>query len=74
CENIGTKSGPEKPGPGTKHWKKISLGDLSPSKCDHPHLPMFLQNVETDLENLEQPSDCWNRTPLLCQVPPQGLV
>ncbi|GBM03244.1 hypothetical protein AVEN_142537-1 [Araneus ventricosus] len=62
---------PEKPGPGTKHWEEISLGDLFPPKCDHPHLSMFLQNVETDLETLEQPSDYWNRTPLLCRVQPQ---
>ncbi|GBN59765.1 hypothetical protein AVEN_10558-1 [Araneus ventricosus] len=73
-ENSETKPGAEKPGPGTKHWEEISLGDLLPSKFDHPHLPMFLQNVETDLETLEQPSDYWNRTPLLCKVQPQGLV
>ncbi|GBN45836.1 hypothetical protein AVEN_2229-1 [Araneus ventricosus] len=30
--------------------------NLGPSKFDHPHLPIFLQNVETDLETLEQPS------------------
>ncbi|GBN78749.1 hypothetical protein AVEN_2014-1, partial [Araneus ventricosus] len=35
---------------------------------------MFLQNVVTDLETLEQPSDYWNRTPLLCKVQTQGLV
>ncbi|GBL79246.1 hypothetical protein AVEN_92468-1 [Araneus ventricosus] len=60
------------PGPGTKHWEEISLGDLLPSQFDHPHLPMFLQNVETDLETLEQPSDYWNGTPPLCKL--QGLV
>ncbi|GBN54982.1 hypothetical protein AVEN_267611-1, partial [Araneus ventricosus] len=51
-ENSGTKPGPEKPGTGTKNWEGISLGDLLPSKFDHPHLPMLLQNVETDLETL----------------------
>ncbi|GBO07504.1 hypothetical protein AVEN_105703-1, partial [Araneus ventricosus] len=73
-ENSGTKPGAEKSGPGAKHWEEISLGDLLPSKFDHSHLPMFLQNVETDLETFLQSSDYWNRTPLLCKVQPQGLV
>ncbi|GBM98943.1 hypothetical protein AVEN_265689-1 [Araneus ventricosus] len=32
----------------------LVFGDLLPSKFDYPHLLMFLQNVETDLETLRR--------------------
>ncbi|GBO32788.1 hypothetical protein AVEN_11730-1, partial [Araneus ventricosus] len=58
----------------TGPWKEALGGNKPWGFIAFEIPPPIRPNVVTDLETLEQPSDYWNRTPLLCKVETQGLV